>query len=158
MKKIKVLFGITLLLVLFFLLHFASFIFMADYYYELAKATEEQLVFGKYNFIISLIQTIGIFIGLLISLKCLYSIIKEGFFTVTSKKLMYWAGLVFFISGITMCGFDILKFSRGGGEEATMIVIIMLDFMFALFGFVVLIIADMAQTGFQLKSENDLTI
>jgi len=157
MGKIKILFGITCILVFIYLLHFGSYIVLADFYSGIAEATENELVFGKYNFVISFVQSLGVFTGLLTSLKCLYTIIKEGFFTATSKKLMNWAGLIFLFSGVVMCILDIVRFAHGG-DEVAIIGIIMLDFMFTLFGFVVLIVADMAQTGYQLKSENDLTI
>ena len=67
------------------------------------------------------------------------------------------AGYIFFFSGVLMTVLDIIRV-QSGGDPNIMMGIILMDFMFALLGFIVLIIADMAQTGYQLKSENDLTI
>lgn len=119
--------------------------------------TGKDLVFGSYNMYISDAQSLLIFIGLIVSILSLKSIIKEGYFSINAKKLMSIAGYIFFFSGVLMTVLDIIRV-QSGGDPNIMMGIILMDFMFALLGFIVLIIADMAQTGYQLKSENDLTI
>lgn len=157
MKKIKILFGITGLILLTYLLHFASYIFLSDFYLGLSEGTEDKIVFGKYSFILGFIQSVIIFAGIVLSLKCIYGIIKQGFFTATSKKFMSWAGVIFLLSGIVSSTIDIIRLFNGA-EEAAMIGSILMGVMLAILGLIILIVSDMAQTGFQLKSENDLTI
>ncbi|WP_298322755.1 DUF2975 domain-containing protein [uncultured Dokdonia sp.] len=157
MRKIKVLFAITLFVIILFLIHFGTSIHIAEAYINQSKATEDDVIFGKYNMIIGFLVTGLIFIGLCISLKCILGILRSGFFTETSRKLMRWAGYIYLLSGISNATFDIIALINGG-EEATKIGFILLDSLLAILGLIVLIVADMAQTGYQLKSENDLTI
>lgn len=157
MKKIKILLGITTLLILLYLLHFSSYFFFADHYAEIAELAENDIIFGSYNFVAGYIQSIFIFLGLVISFKCIYEIIKKGFFTKTSKKLMYFAGLIFFVLGIVNTSLDIIRLFNGVSEEI-FIGILFVDLLLALLGFIILIISDMSHIGFEIKSENDLTI
>ncbi|WP_162533613.1 DUF2975 domain-containing protein [Dokdonia sp. Dokd-P16] len=121
------------------------------------NSVDDQLVYGSYNKYILSFQNLVIFSGLLVSIKCLQEIIKHGYFTESSKKLMRVAGYIFFFSGVLMTVLDIIRV-QSGGDPNIMMGIILMDFMFTLLGFIVIIIADMAQVGFRLKSENDLTI
>lgn len=157
MTKIKILLGIIALLIVVYTLHFLSYFFLADYFAEISKSTESKIVFGKYNLVIGLIQSIFIFFGLTISFKCIYEIIKSGFFTRISKKFMYVAGIIFLFSGLVAVSLDIVRIFNGG-DEGTLIGILLMDFLLTLIGFIILIISDMSRIGFEIKSENELTI
>ncbi|TVZ52433.1 DUF2975 domain-containing protein [Dokdonia sp. Hel_I_53] len=157
MNKLKILLTITTIGILLYILHFISLIYMWDYYTELYKATEDRVVFGKYNFIIGHVSSVIIFIGLCLSFKCIYTIIKQGFFTELAKKLLRIAGSIFLFLGVLTGIIDIVRVANEM-EESVAIGIILVDFLLTIVGLIVLIIADMAQTGYQLKSENDLTI
>ncbi|WP_299212431.1 DUF2975 domain-containing protein [uncultured Dokdonia sp.] len=157
MVKIKILLGIITLLIVVYILHFLSYFFLADYFAEISKSTESKIVFGKYNLVIGLIQSIVIFFGLIISFKCMYEIIKRGFFTKTSKKLMYVAGIIFLFSGLVALSLDSIRLFNSA-NQGTLIGILFMDFLLALIGFIILIISEMSCIGFEIKSENDLTI
>lgn len=157
MKKIKILYLVSILTAIFYLIGALSNFIFFDNIRAAMNSVDDQLLFGSYNKYILSFQSLVIFSGLLVSIKCLQGIIKHGYFTHSSKKLMRVAGYIFFFSGVLMTVLDIVRL-KSGGDPNTMIGIIVMDFMFALLGFIVLIIADMAQTGYQLKSENDLTI
>ena len=157
MNKLKILLTITAIGILLYVLHFISLIYMWDYYTELYKATEDRVVFGKYNFIIGYVNSVILFIGLCLSFKCVYTIIKQGYFTELVRKLMRLAGSIFLFSGVITGIFDIIRVANEM-EESVAIGIILADFLLTIVGLIVLIIVDMARTGYQLKSENDLTI
>ena len=157
MNKLKILLTITAIGILLYVLHFVSLIYMWDYYTELYKATEDRVVFGKYSFIAGYINSVIIFIGLCLSFRCIYTIIKQGYFTELTRKLMRLAGYIFMFSGAITGIFDIIRVSNGM-EESVAIGLILVDFLLTTLGLIVLIVADMAQTGYHLKSENDLTI
>ena len=157
MKKIKILYVATILMAIMYIIgYLTTFIVIGrasgSYVY-----TGNHLVFGSYNMYISDTQSLIIFIGLIVSILSLKNIIKEGYFSINAKKLMKIAGYIFFFSGVLMTVLDIIRI-KSGGDPNIMMGIILMDFMFILLGFIVLIIADMAQNGYQLKSENDLTI
>jgi len=156
MKKIKILYAVSILIAIFNFLGYIFF-YTTPEIYNAHKSVEDELTFGSYNLYINVVQSIAIFIGIFLSIKCLHTIIRSGFFTQASKKFMQQAGYVFFISGLIMIILDIIRLIDSDGSIAVMW-IVLFDFIFTLFGFVVLIVADMAQTGYQLKSENDLTI
>lgn len=157
MKKIKILYVATILMAVMYIIgYLTTFIVLGrtsgNYIY-----TGQNLVFGSYNMYISDAQSLLVFIGLIVSIFSLKEIIKEGYFSINAKKLLKIAGYIFFFSGVLMTVLDIIRL-KSGGESFTMFNIVLMDFMFILLGFIILIIADMAQTGYQLKSENDLTI
>lgn len=166
MKKIKLLLGIITVLILAYLLNFSSYFFLSDFYIEVANLDDISIVlgnpkssldFGTYNVIIGIIQSIFIFFGLVISFKCIYGIIKRGFFTKSSKKLMHYAGVIFLLSGIIAASLDIIRLLNNA-NAAISAGIILMDFLLALLGFIILIISDMSHVGFEIKKENELTI
>ncbi|AWH73984.1 hypothetical protein DCS32_07380 [Dokdonia sp. Dokd-P16] len=157
MKKIKILYLVSMLTAIFYLIGALSNFIFFDNIRAAINSVDDQLVYGSYNKYILSFQNLVIFSGLLVSIKCLQEIIKHGYFTESSKKLMRVAGYIFFFSGVLMTVLDIIRV-QSGGDPNIMMGIILMDFMFTLLGFIVIIIADMAQVGFRLKSENDLTI
>lgn len=157
MKKIKILYIATILMAILYIIGYSTTFIVtgrasSDYDY-----IGKDLVFGSYNIYISDAQSLLIFIGLIVSILGLKNIIKEGYFSKNTKILMKIAGYIFFFSGAVMTVLDIIRL-KSGGDPNIMMGIILMDSMFILLGFIVLIIADIAQTGYQLKSENDLTI
>ncbi|AEE18908.1 Protein of unknown function (DUF2975) [Dokdonia sp. Hel_I_63] len=157
MKKIKILYVATIIMAVMYIIGYLTTFVVLSRASANNVYTGKDLVFGSYNMYISDAQSLLIFIGLIVSILSLKSIIKEGYFSINAKKLMSIAGYIFFFSGVLMTVLDIIRV-QSGGDPNIMMGIILMDFMFALLGFIVLIIADMAQTGYQLKSENDLTI
>lgn len=157
MKKIKILYVTTILMAIMYIIgYLTTFIVIGrasgNYVY-----TGKELVFGSYNMYMNDAQSLIIFIGLIVSILSLKSIVKEGYFSINAKKLMSIAGYIFFFSGVLMTILDIVRL-KTLEDPSLMIGIVLMDFMFTLLGFIVLIIADMAQIGYQLKSENNLTI
>jgi hypothetical protein len=157
MKKIKILYVATIIMAVMYIIGYLTTFVVLSRASANNVYTGKDLVFGSYNMYISDAQSLLIFIGLIVSILSLKSIIKEGYFSINAKKLMSIAGYIFFFSGVLMTVLDIIRV-QSGGDPNIMMGIILMDFMFALLGFIVLIIADMAQTGYQLKSEHDLTI
>lgn len=160
MKKIKILFGLILLLIFSYTLGIIQSITQPNVYKIMAEARQSDIVFGEYSFLMGKILTVFIFAGLIISLKCIYEILKKGFFTAVSKKLMRNAGYIFLFVGIISGVLDIINLFAGSLSNQTQALIndIIIWLTIGLLGFIILIIADMAQTGYLLKSENDLTI
>ncbi len=157
MGKIKILFGVIVLLLFGYTLGIIQSVILFQDYQIMVDARKSEIVFGEYNFLIDKILIIIIYAGLIISLKCNYEILKKGFFTTTSKKLMRNAGYIFlFVGGISVV-LDCIRLF-GGNLRQILLSNIMIGLLVGLLGFIILIIADMAQTGYQLKSENDLTI
>lgn len=157
MKKLKIIYVATILMAIMYIIGYSTtFIVIGrasgNYVY-----TGKELVFGSYNMYMNDVQSLIIFIGLIVSILSLKSIVKEGYFSINAKKLMSIAGYIFFFSGVLMTILDIVRL-KTLEDPSLMIGIVLMDFMFTLLGFIVLIIADMAQIGYQLKSENDLTI
>ncbi len=157
MKKIKILFGLILLLTFSYTLGIIQSISQPNIYQIMAQSSKSDLVFGDYSFLIGKILTIFIYAGLIISLKWINEILKKGFFTTTSKKLMRNAGYLFLFVGVITGVLDIIRLYAGNPTQA-LINDVIIWLTIGLLGFIILIIADMAQTGYQLKSENDLTI
>lgn len=156
MSKIKILLGIIMLLTLVPLLHLTSYFFFEGSSIQIKDVT---IYLGNPQSI-ELIPSIFLLSGLLISFKCTYDIIKSGFFTNNSKKLMYYAGLIFLCSGIIAISYDSFRFFNNTESLLQMIIIvsILTDFLLAIIGFIILIISDMSRIGFEIKSENELTI
>jgi len=157
MKKIKILYVATIIMAVMYIIGYLTTFVVLSRASANNVYTGKDLVLGSYDMYISDAQSLLIFIGLIVSILSLKSIVKEGYFSINAKKLMSIAGYIFFFSGVLMTVLDIIRV-QSGGDPNIMMGIILMDFMFALLGFIVLIIADMAQTGYQLKSENDLTI
>ena len=157
MKKIKILYVATIIMAVMYIIGYLTTFVVLSRASANNVYTGKELVFGSYNMYMNDAQSLIIFIGLIVSILSLKSIVKEGYFSINAKKLMSIAGYIFFFSGVLMTVLDIIRV-QSGGDPNIMMGIILMDFMFALLGFIVLIIADMAQTGYQLKSENDLTI
>lgn len=158
MIKLKFLFGIILLLILVYVLHFASYVFLADHYNSLIDATAEKLVFGRFNFMITFFQSLIVFLGILLSAKCVFNILKNGFFSELSKRQMNWSGSIFIFSAIIAFVMDGMRLHSQLGDDGIFTSILLLDCLLGIVGLIILIIADMAQIGFRLKEENDLTI
>lgn len=168
MKKIKLLLIIITLLTFFPLLHLASNIFFEDSI-KIAHIKDVTIYLGdsqsrdlsgSYNTILELILSIFLLFGLLLSFKCIYDIIKSGFFTRNSKKLMYYAGFIFLCLGLISTAYHSIQFFEST-ENLTQLMIfgaILTDFLLTLIGFMTLIISDMSHIGFEIKSENELTI
>ncbi len=155
MRKIKILFGFCLtILVLGLIGLITNFIVGYD---GLIAHTENQIVFGVYNFYIGWLLSLCIFFGIGLGAKSLYNIIVSGFFTNDAQKLLIWVGYIFLITGNLSIIMDIIRLTAGGSRDI-LIYSILMNGMLSLFGFIILIIADMTQVGFKLKSENDLTI
>ena len=157
MGKIKILFTVIVLLLFGYTLGIIQSITQLNNYQILAEARKSELIFGEYDFFIYKILTIFIYAGLIISLKCIYEILKKGFFTTTSKKLMTNAGYIFLFVGVISGVLDVIRLFAGNPTQA-LINDMIIWLTIGLLGFIILIIADMAQIGFQIKSENDLTI
>ncbi len=168
MIKIKILLGFITLLILVYLLHFMSYIFFQDTHIEITSVEDVTFylgnpqsndISGSYT-IFGLIQSILIFSGLVISFKCIYGIIKNGFYTSSSKKLMHYVGLAFLCSGIIAISQDGIRFFGNTENFIQLILIgtILMDFILVFIGFIILIISDMSRIGFEIKSENELTI
>lgn len=169
MTKIKILLGIISLLTLISLLHLTSYIFFKDSSIQIASIRDVTIYLGNaqssstpgnYNSVLELTQSIFLLSGLLLSFKCIYDIIKSGFFTSNSKKLMHYAGLIFLCSGIIAISYDSVRLF-GNTEnllQITIIVSIFTDFLLTVIGLIILIISDMSRIGFEIKSENDLVI
>jgi len=158
MRKIKILFAFSIfIIVAYFLgsiLNTIMFFIESPITKDLHK---EDIIFGSYSFLATTILSYIIILGIFFCSKCLYKIIKNGYFTVASNQLMKTAGYIFLSMGILSMVLDLIRFLNNSNKEL-FTSHISLDIMLFIFGFIVLSIADMVQVGFKLKYENDLTI
>jgi len=157
MNKLKILFGIIALLLFGYTLGIIQSIILLDNYQLIVDARKSEMIFGEFDYFIDKLLIISICAGLIICLKCIYEILKKGFFTTISKKHMKYAGYIFLIVGTISAILDSIRFFAGN-LRGVLLNNILIGLLVGLLGFIVLIIADMARTGYQLKSENDLTI
>ena len=157
MSKLKILFAVIALLLFGYTLGIIQSVILFQDYQIMVDARKSEIVFGEYNFLIDKILIMFIYAGLIVSLKCNYEILKKGYFTTTSKKLMKYAGYIFLFVGVISVVLDCIRIFAGN-LRPILFSNIMIGLLVGLIGFIILIISDMAQTGYQLKSENDLTI
>ena len=157
MNKLKILFSVIVLLLFGYTLGIIQSITQLNNYQLMVDARKSEIIFGEYDFFIDKFLILFIYAGLIISLKCNYEILKKGFFTTISKKHMKYAGYIFLIVGTISAILDSIRLF-GGNLRGVLLSNILIGLLVGLLGFIILIIADMAQNGYQLKSENDLTI
>lgn len=157
MIKLKILFAIVLLLCILYVSHFATYYFMWDHYQSLYKATEDQIIMGRWNHVISLVGSLIIFFGLVSGLVALSNIIKEGYFTPKSKKWMLVSGYLLLVVAVLSFIMDAYRLSATP-KEITIITTIMLDFVLCILAIIILIAAEVVNKGVLLQQENDLTI
>lgn len=158
MKKIKILNGFVLVLIVIYLLHFVGNVYLT-FFIDFTNQFEElykDFIFGYYTQFVSFAFSVVTFIGLLFIKNGLVEIIKKGFFNVMSAAKLKTAGKLFLVSGFFSLMFNIVLLFRS--EEVLFFGEMGQSFLLMIIGFGLYIIADILQNGNLLKQENELTI
>ena len=152
MKKIKILHGFLVMLILLYVTHFYTTLFIMPNFVDIF----ENKIFGVSQFYLEFGFSILLFLGLIFTQISLFFVIKKGYFNYKSTMLFKRGGILILISGLLNLILGIALF--WSNKEDVYINNILRAFPIVLIGFGLIIISDFLKKGNQLKSENDLTI
>ncbi|AUC83101.1 DUF2975 domain-containing protein [Lacinutrix sp. Bg11-31] len=160
MKKIKILHWFVITLIVIFIIHFLTNMYLTFYtpgFMNFGDEHYSQFIFGYYTQFVGLTFSILSFVALFFLRKGLGVTIKKGFFNKNSSKKFKIAGKLFLVSGVLslLWDFTLLIYSKG---EILFVGSIISDILLLLIGFGLLIIADFITNGNTIQQENDLTI
>ncbi|MCG2429923.1 hypothetical protein [Aequorivita xiaoshiensis] len=164
MKKIKIMHGFVIGLIVVFALSFIGNIYLEffsdfmDPYRELELYND--FIFGYYTSFVGVFLSVFTFIGLIYVENGLRITLKNGMFNDKSSHNFIMAGKLFFVSAILGVAFDIAVFLHSEGQRILGITVESLskNFLLIILAFVLYIIADIIKNGNELKLDNDLTI
>lgn len=154
MKKIKILHGFLVALIMLYIAHFYSLIFIMPK--VLPDSIYEKTLFGYSTYYIEVCFSIIFFIGLIFTQRSLYFIIKKGLFNIKSAQLFKTGGFLLVISGFLVFVFGL--FSIISTKNELYINRILQSIPILIIGFSLIIFSDFIKKGGVLKQENDLTI
>ena len=160
MKKIKILHWFIIGLIVVYIIHFLTTIYLTLYppnFMDFGEEFYDKFIFGYYTQFVGLAFSVIIFVSFFFMQKGLRLTIKKGFFNQSSSGKFKVAGKLFLISGVLSLIWDVtlLIYSKG---EIHFVSVIMSDILLLLIGFGLLIIADFITNGNTIQQENELTI
>ena len=158
MKKIKLLNGLVLGLIVIYILFFIANTYLTFFsdFMEPYKDLYEDFIFGYYTQYVGIILSLICFIGLIYIRKGLGITLKNGVFNSESSQNFITGGKYFLASGVLGGAFDLAIFFRSNGT--TGIDSFSHNFLLVTLAFVLFIIADIIRDGNELKIDNDLTV
>lgn len=158
MKKIKLLNGFVLFLVLITLIFFAGNIYISsftEFGADLNKM-DEHLVLGTYTRDIQSVVSLILCFGLIFVHLGLKKVIKKGYFNNESAVNFKRGGLFFLLSGTASLIMESYLYFVTKG--VAMLGFIGQDFLILLIGFSLYIVSDVIQNGSLIRQDNELTI
>ncbi|WP_298237571.1 DUF2975 domain-containing protein [uncultured Algibacter sp.] len=159
MKKINFLNGFVKILIIVFMIHFVTSIYLTFFAPDFINISDEfhkNSIFGYYTQFMTLTFSIITFIGLIFIQRGLGITIKNGFFNKGSGLKFKTAGKLFLISGVLSLIFDLMIAYQS--ENIVLFGNLGLNLLLMIVGFSLHIISDIIQNGSLIKQENDLTI
>lgn len=159
MKKIKFLNGLVIILIIIYVLHFVTNIYLTFFTPHFMNFSDEfykKFIFGYYTQFVGLIFSVITFIGLFFIQQGLKTTIKEGFFNKKSSFKFKTGGQLFLISGVLSLVFDLSLVYYS--VSISLFESLGQDFLLIMVGFGLFVFADVIQNGNILKQENELTI
>ncbi len=158
MKKIKLLNGFILFLILITLIFFIGNIYISsftEFGSELNKM-DDQLILGSYTRTIQSIVSFIICFGLFFVHVGLRKVIEKGYFNKLGAENFRRGGLFFLCSGIASLIIEFYLFVAT--KDVAYLGFMGQDFLILLIGFGLYIVADFIQNGSLIKQDNELTI
>ncbi|WP_194851479.1 DUF2975 domain-containing protein [Nonlabens antarcticus] len=153
MKNLKILFGVSLIALLFCL---GDIIFLVFFFEEMELLMGEKIASDPsfwFDRIVNLINYVGVF------LVCfgLWKVIQKGPFEKRSSFLLQIGGILFLTASLTLIANDIYLISAFR-NETSLVSLLTTDFMLLVIGIGTLFTADVLKSGVLIKQENDLTV
>ena len=154
MKKIKILHGFLISLIILYIAYFYSTLFIMPK--VLPVSIYEETFFGIPKYYLLFSFSILLFLGLVFTQISLFFIIKNGFFNNKSSSLLKKGGFLILISGLLNFIIGIILLFNT--KEDNHINSILHAVSTLLIGFGLIILSDFVKKGGVLKHENELTI
>ncbi|MCF6279514.1 MAG: DUF2975 domain-containing protein [Flavobacteriaceae bacterium] len=154
MKKIKILHGFLVALILLYLFFFYEILFNNPFPDTIHKNT----LFGFSTFNLESLFYIFLFLGLIFIQQGLFLIIKKGFFNTKSAKYFKAGGFLIIVYGLLFFSVELLLFIKTMKGEDFLIIRAFQAIPLLIIGFGLLIISDIIKNGKIIKQENELTI
>lgn len=149
MRKIKILHGILVILLLFFCLNIYNMFIIFKTFVGISYS----------DYIITICFSVITIIGLFFLQRAFYLIIKKGVFNTGTNSNFKKAGLFFLISGVGSTLFNsYMIFTDSDNTSHNFFFNFEKDFLLIMIGFGLFILADIIKNGNILKQENELTI
>lgn len=157
MRKIKIIFIILVLIIIITIGSYTPYFTVPDYFQSQLNISKNQFILGEWDFFLNILFSLIILSGHILAAYGTLTIIITGGYWSMSKKVIHSAGVIYLICGIVLFILDLTRILHSV-DTASLIYLIIVDFILILFGLITLIISDISQTGYILKKENDLTI
>lgn len=152
MKYIKIILVFASIMILIYLLHFITSLFIHNMYQYVDPNS-----FQKYGYFISFAIELIMFIALIFMVIELFKVIKNGDFNLSSAKPLRFGGILFILVGILDIIYCVSSSIIDNNPEIWM-QRVFTDFLLMTLGIIGLIVLDVIKKGALLKTENDLTI
>ncbi|TXE08622.1 DUF2975 domain-containing protein [Gelidibacter salicanalis] len=158
MKKIKILNGFVLFLILMNLVFFVGNLYISSFteFGAGINKIDEKLILGSHTRDIQSIFSFILIFGLIYIYLGLKKVVQEGYFIEHNVKVFKIAGTFFIISGIARLSLESYLFYAT--QDVTHLGFMGQDMFVLLIGYGLFIIADITENGSLMQQDNELTI